>query len=128
MQGYQAMAVLPRLKRPKKAILKKTFQLRIEGKHPERLLEASKHEVRKYVARQRRAPLPEGVDYWDFACRFGMTEAEAKPVHFATLIGLMDAAAKSGASNFFVDILGQRGHRRPKSEQKLQCPAPEGAS
>ena len=94
--------------------MKKTFQLHVEGKHPDRLLEASKHEVRKYVARQRRAALPEGVDYWDFACRFGITEADAAPVHFATLIGLMDAAAKAGAGSFFVDILGQHGVRKPK--------------
>ena len=94
--------------------MKKTFLLRVDGKHPDRLLEACKHEVRKYVARQRRAALPEGVDYWDFACRFGMTEADATPVHFATLIGLMDAAAKAGAGSFFVDILGQHGVRKPK--------------
>jgi hypothetical protein len=94
--------------------VKKTFQLLVEGKHPDRLLEASKHEVRKYVARQRRAALPKGVDYWDFACRFGSTEADAKPVHFATLIGLMDAAAKAGSSSFFVDILGQHGVRKAK--------------
>jgi hypothetical protein len=108
--------------------LKKTFLLHIEGKHPERLLEASKHEVRKYVARQRRASLPEGVDYWDFACRFGLTEAEATPLHFATLIGLMDAAAKAGADSFFVDILGKNGHRRPKPDPNSVAPIPDNPS
>ncbi len=96
--------------------MKKTFQLNVEGRHPDRLLEASKHEIRKYVARQRRAALPEGVDYWDFACRFGLTEADAATVHFATLIGLMDAAAKAGQTSFFVDILGQKGYRKAKPD------------
>ena len=96
--------------------MKKIFQLNVEGRHPDRLLEASKHDIRKYVARQRRAALPEGVDYWDFACRFGPTEADAAPVHFATLIGLMDAAAKDGKTSFFVDILGQKGYRKPKAD------------
>ena len=108
--------------------MKKTFQLHVEGKHPDRLLEASKHEVRKYVARQRRATLPEGVDYWDFACRFGSTEADAAPVHFATLIGLMDAAAKAGVSSFFVDILGQHGVRKPKPAGSPVETAPEPAA
>ena len=108
--------------------MKKTFQLHIEGKHPERLLEASKHEVRKYVARQRRVPLPEGVDYWDFACRFGLTEAEAIPLHFATLIGQMDAAAKAGAASFFVDILGKKGHRRPKPDPNSAASIPDDPS
>ena len=96
--------------------MKKLFQLTVEGRNRDRLLDASKHEVRKYVARQRRAALPEGVDYWDFACRFGLTEAQATEVHFATLIGLMDEAGKSGADAFFVNILGRAGIRkaRPK--------------
>lgn len=105
--------------------MKKTFLLHVEGKHPDRLLEASKHEVRKYVARQRRAALPEGVDYWDFACRFGSSEADASPVHFATLIGLMDAAAKAGAGSFFVDILGRHGIRKPKPAASSVDTAPD---
>ena len=105
--------------------MKKTFLLHVEGKHPDRLLEASKHEVRKYVARQRRAALPEGVDYWDFTCRFGSSEADASPVHFATLIGLMDAAAKAGAGSFFVDILGQHGIRKPKPAASPVDTAPD---
>jgi hypothetical protein len=95
--------------------VKKIFQLNVEGRHPDRLLEASKHDIRKYVARQRRAALPEGVDYWDFACRFGLTEADASPVHFATLIGLIDEAGKAGQTSFFVDILGLKGYRKAKS-------------
>jgi len=94
--------------------VKKLFQLTVEGRHRDRLLDASKHEVRKYVARQRRAPLPEGVDYWDFACRSGNTENEAVDVHFATLISLMDEAGKSGADAFFVSILGRAGVRAAK--------------
>jgi hypothetical protein len=96
--------------------VKKIFHLNVEGRHPDRLLEASKHDIRKYVARQRRAALPEGVDYWDFACRFGLTDADASPVHFATLIGLMDEAGKAGQTSFFVDILGQKGYRKAKPD------------
>ena len=94
--------------------MKKTYQLVIEGRHPDRLLEASKHDVRKYMARQRRAVLPEGADYWDFVCQFGLTEIDASPVHVATLINLMDAAAKGGAAGFFVDIIGRAAQRKAK--------------
>ncbi len=96
--------------------MKKLFQLNVEGRNRDRLLDASKHEVRKYVARQRRAALPDGVDYWDFACRFGPTETEATDVHFSTLIGLMDEAGKAGADAFFVSILGTRGVRMAKPQ------------
>ncbi|MFY8042823.1 MAG: DUF6172 family protein, partial [Rhodoferax sp.] len=42
--------------------MKKTFSLAVEGKHPDRLLDAIKHEIRKYFKRERNRSLPEGVD------------------------------------------------------------------
>lgn len=96
--------------------MKKTFQLKPEGKHPDRVLEAIKHEIRKYVKRQRRVPLPTGVDFWDFDCRFGVSEAVAQSVHFATLTALMDTVAKEGGDAFYVEILAKDGHRQTRSE------------
>ncbi len=96
--------------------MRKTFPLSAPGKHPERLLEATKHEIRKYVRRERRRELPEGMDYWDFDCRFGTSEAEATPVHFATIITAIDAAAKAGESQFFVEILARAAKRGPRGE------------
>ena len=95
--------------------MKQSFQLDLPGRQRERWLDASKHTVRKYVARQRRAPLPQGSDYWDFACRFGSTEQESTEVHFATLIALMDAAAARGENAFFVSIRGHAAARSPQS-------------
>ena len=65
--------------------MKKTFQLHIEGKNPNRVLEAVKHELRKYVKRERRRDLPEGADFWDFDCKFGPTPEAAEPVHLSAL-------------------------------------------
>ena len=91
--------------------MRKTLQLRPEDKHPDRVLEALKHEIRKYIKRERRRTLPEGVDYWDFDCRFGTTQDDAQPVHVAELIGQLDAAAKAGASQAYVEVLAKHGHR-----------------
>ena len=91
--------------------MKKTFPLNIEGKHRDRLLEATKHEIRKYVKRQRRVPLPEGVDYWDFDCKFGTSADNATVVHFATITGLIDAVAKDGGDAFYLELLAKGGHR-----------------
>ena len=99
-----------------KVHLKKTFKLSSEGKHPDRVLEAIKHEVRKYVKRQRRVALPAGVDFWDFDCKFGASEAAATAVHFATLTGLMDAVAKEKGEQFYVEILHKEGHRQAKPD------------
>jgi len=96
--------------------MKKTFQLNIEGKNRDRVLDAVKHEIRKYVKRQRRVPLPEGVDFWDFDCRFGPSEEAAATVHFATIVPLVDAAGKEGADAFYLELLAKEGRRthRPR--------------
>jgi hypothetical protein len=100
--------------------MKKTFQLKPEGKHPDRVLEATKHEIRKYVKRQRRVPLPAGVDFWDFDCRFGTSEALATDVHFATITALIDAVVRAGGDAFYIEILAKNGHRQVRAE--LQQP------
>ena len=94
--------------------MKKTFQLQAEGKHPDRLLDAIKHEIRKYVKRERRRELPGGADYWDFDCRFGANEAAAQPAHLSTLIGLVDGVAKDGGSQFYIEILARPAQRKGK--------------
>ncbi len=91
--------------------MKKTFQLNIEGKHRDRVLEAAKHEIRKYVKRQRRKPLPEGVDYWDFDCKFGTSAEKATVVHFATITAMIDAVAKDGGAAFYLELLAKEGRR-----------------
>ena len=91
--------------------MKKTFPLQIEGRHPDRVLDALKHELRKYLKRERRRDLPAGVDYWDFDCRFGLSQDGAETVHLAQLIERVDAAAKDGAAQVYVEILAKHGVR-----------------
>ncbi len=91
--------------------MRKTYVLTLEGKNRDRLLEASKHDIRKYVKRERSRPLPAGVDYWDFDCRFGSSEATATGVHFATLMGLIDTLAREGGEQFYIEIVTRHGVR-----------------
>ena len=94
--------------------MRKTYTLKIEGKNRDRLLDASKHDIRKYVKRERSRPLPEGVDFWDFDCKFGSNEATASVVHFATLMGLIDTVAQEGGEQFYVEVVTRHGHRTAK--------------
>lgn len=103
--------------------MKKTFQLTIEGKNRDRVLDAVKHEIRKYIKRERRRELPPGVDYWDFDCKFGLTEAAAERVHLASLTALIDAAARDAAPSFYVEILAAHGVRQARPA----APAAEAA-
>lgn len=94
--------------------MRKTFQLQPEGKNRDRVLEAIKHDIRKYIQRERRRALPEGVDFWDFDCRFGTTEETAEVVHLAALTGLMNDVAKAEGPQFYVEILAKHGKRNPR--------------
>jgi hypothetical protein len=94
--------------------VKKTYTLQVEGKHPDRVLEAAKHEIRKYFARERRKPLPKGVDFWDFDCRFGASAETAEGVRVGAITGLINAAVADGASQFYIEIIAKPGRREPK--------------
>ena len=91
--------------------MKKTFNLNIEGKNRDRVLEATKHEIRKYVKRQRRVPLPEGVDFWDFDCKAGASPANAAVVHLSELFTAIDTLVKDAGDAFYVEVTAKPGHR-----------------
>jgi hypothetical protein len=95
--------------------VKKLFKLTIEGKHRDRVLDATKHEIRQYVKRERRKPLPEGVDFWDFDCKFGSSQDNAQLVHFANITELIDAAAKEGSEAFYLELIAKHGFRKAKA-------------
>ncbi|HSV57592.1 MAG TPA: DUF6172 family protein [Variovorax sp.] len=108
--------------------MRKTFLLRPEGKHPDRVLDAVKHEIRKYIKRERRRVLPEGVDFWDFDCKVGPDAAQAQVVHLAELIGAVDVLAKSEGTQAYVEVLAKHGQRsrRPAGEAEPDQAAGEG--
>jgi len=89
--------------------MKKTFQLKVEGKNRDRLLEAAKHDIRKYFKRERAKALPKGVDFWDFDCRSGYSEASAATVFEADLIKSIDEIVKDGGEQFYVEVLAKPG-------------------
>jgi hypothetical protein len=96
--------------------MKKTFQLKEPGKDDQRVLDAIKHEVRKYVKRERRKTLTTGVDFWDFDCKVGASPAEPAVKHLAEVAGAIEAvAATEGAKTVYVEILAKPGHRQKKA-------------
>ena len=94
--------------------MRKTFQLQVEGKHPDRHLEAIKHEIRKYIKRERRRVLPENADFWDFDCKFGADEASAEVVHLSAITGLIDGVVKEGRPQFYVELVAKPAKRQPR--------------
>lgn len=100
--------------------MKKNFPLQAEGKHPDRVLEAVKHEIRKYFKRERKRALPKDVDFWDFDCKVGLAADTAEVVRVSAVIEAVDAAAKSGAASVYVEILSKHGTRvlKPRGDHE----------
>ncbi len=94
--------------------MKRTFQLQIEGKKPERVLDSIKHEVRKYLKRERRRLLPLGTDYWDFDCKFGVTEESSEVVHLSAIITRIDEISKANGTQLYVEIIAKAVKRKPR--------------
>lgn len=111
--------------------MKKTYPLNIAGKNPDRVLDATKHDIRKYIKRCRSTKLPEGVDFWDFDCKLGTDSASAQPVHQAELIPQLDALAKAGHANVYVEVTATQGHRvyqaRAASDDAAHSDNPDAA-
>ena len=93
--------------------MKKNFPLQTDGKHPDRVLEAVKHEIRKYFKRERSRPVPADADFWDFDCKVGPSAESATVVRVGGVIEAVDAIAKAGALSVYVEIMSKHGVRVP---------------
>ena len=96
--------------------MKKTFSFKSEKKAPARQMDAIKSEVNKYIARERRKAVPEGAGFWEFDCRFGITEAAAEVIKFVNISSCITQAFEAGNESFYLEILAKPGQpKKPKA-------------
>lgn len=91
--------------------MKKTFPLHAPGKADARVVDAIKADIRRYVKRERRKPLPAGTDFWDVDCAVGLDRASAVPKLLAEVSQAIDAVVSTGAESVYVEILAKPGVR-----------------
>ena len=94
--------------------MKKTFELTHPKIKQARMVDAVKHEVKKYIKRERNKKLPEDVDFCDFDCKFGNTENEADNVHLSEINKYIDEAVKLEKTSFYIEIIAKAGYRQTK--------------
>lgn len=105
--------------------MKKTFNLtHPKIKYP-RLIEGVKSDVRKYLKRERNKKLPDGVDYWDFDCKYGATAEGALVIHVKELNAKIDEAANQHLESFYLEILAKPGIRAKKQSSKSKTETAE---
>ncbi|DAB41011.1 MAG TPA: hypothetical protein CFH81_01570 [Sulfurovum sp. UBA12169] len=102
--------------------MKKIFKLQDEKKHADRVLEAIKHEIRKYAKRESKKKLPESASmYWDFDCRIGQDFPSSQVIKFEELTKVLDNAKESGWTECYVEILARAANKPLKTPK----PVPE---
>ena len=98
--------------------MKKTYKLT----HPKiklaRLIDSVKHDVKKYLKRERNKKLPQGVDFWDFDCKYGVTEDEAVVIHVSAINKHIDEAEKNELESFYLEIMAAPGYRTKKDKSE----------
>ena len=99
--------------------MKKTFALTHPKKASARVVEAIKHDVKKYIRRERNKTLPAGTDFWDFDCKFGHTEQEAKVIHVKEINKYIDEAEKLELPSLYLEILAKPATRAPRPDFDL---------
>ena len=96
--------------------MKKTFLLTAPNKQPERQCDSVKFEIRKYISRERRKKLPEGVDYWDFDCKIGADLQSAQVIHVAEINKKIDVLFNEKKPSFYIEILAKYGIRKKRPQ------------
>lgn len=94
--------------------MKKKFKITHPKIKAARLIESVRCDVRKYLKRERKKKLPEGVDFWDFKCKFGPTAEASEVIHVADIGKSIDAAEEQQLESFYVEIMAKPGHRTKK--------------
>jgi hypothetical protein len=94
--------------------MKKVFKLEDEKKHPDRVIEAIKHEVRKYIKREKKKTLPEGVDFWKFECKSAIDDEEVKEIDFLEITKAIDEASIKKAKTLYLEIIATNGYKEKK--------------
>ena len=94
--------------------MKKIYQLHIEGKHPDRLLESIKHDIKKYMRRESKKALPAGFDFWDFDARIGHVESESQMVHPKEINARINEIVAASHTAFYIELLAKAVKRQAK--------------
>ena len=91
--------------------MKKTFQLTHPKIKPARVADAVRRDIKRYIKREQSKELPEGVDFWDFDCKFGPTAEEAEIIAVADIGKQISEAEAKQFASCYIEILAKPGHK-----------------
>jgi len=97
--------------------MRKQFKLQDDKRKPERMLEAMKNEIRKYLKRERKKKLSDASTmFWDFDCKYGKSRESSQVVEIKDLIKVLDITLSENWEECYVEILAKEVAKPIKEE------------
>lgn len=100
--------------------MKKRFALTNTKKTPERVLDGIKNDIRKYIKREKRKPLPEDTNFWKIDCKFAKNDDELLEIKFEDIIKNINMASEEKCESFMIEIVATAVMKEPKKIEKTQ--------
>ena len=94
--------------------MKKTFKLTQENKHPDRVLDSIKYDIRRYLKRERKKKLPEDAVFWEFDCKFGQDSDTANAINTSEITACLEKAKIDGWEKVYLEILAKPSQKSKK--------------
>ena len=101
--------------------MKKTFLLTDSRKDPQRVLEAVKSNIKKYIKREKRKELPEGSNFWKIDCKFGTSDKTASKIRFEDIMKNINEVFEDRQDSFYIELTSSASNLKLKKvEPKKQ--------
>ena len=99
--------------------MKKTFLLTDEKKDPQRVLDSIKHNIKKYIKREKRKVLPEGSNFWKINCKFGQSKDNAVEIRYEDLMKNISEASTQNLDSFYLELIAEARTMNFKKKEKV---------
>lgn len=107
--------------------MRKSFSLEHPKHKPARVVENIKHQIRKYIKRERGKKLPDEMDFWAFDCKIG-PESPERTLAEKELGKAIDAAVEEGWETIHVELIAtpvKRLGKKPEAADGSEADANE---
>lgn len=84
--------------------MKKTYNLVHPKIKAPRIVDSIKHDIKKYLKKERNNKLPSGTKYWSFDCKLGQTEETATTLSLLELTKSIDDLVENKVKSIYVEM------------------------
>ena len=98
-------------------MMKKRFALTDTKKAPQRVLEGIKNDIRKYIKREKRKPLPADTNFWRIDCKFAKNENDLEDIKFEDIMKNINEASQEKCESFMIELVSVAVQKTPKEAE-----------